>query len=74
MATTIASNNGAHDTATLPDTDVPMDFTTPVALAAAVQQIHLPPFWPNEPELWFAFIEASFELHKIFSPGTHYST
>jgi len=56
MATTIASNNGAHDTATLPDTDVPMDFATPVALAAAVQQIHLPPFWPNEPKLWFASI------------------
>jgi hypothetical protein len=72
MATTIASNNGAHDTATLPDTDVPMDFATPVALAAAVQQIHLPPFWPNEPELWLASIEASFELHKIYSPRTRY--
>jgi len=73
--TAMASNNvSAHDTAALPDTDVHMDFATPplVALATAVQQIHLPPFWPNEPKLWFASIEASFELHKIYSPRTRY--
>ena len=74
----MAANNvlAAADAVALPDDegDVLMNDAPPqpVAFAAATHQLHLPPFWPNEPDLWFASIEAAFELAKITSPRTRY--
>ena len=74
----MAANNdpAAADAAALPDDDGDVlmdDFPPqPAAFAAATHHLHLPPFWPNEPDLWFASIEAAFELAKITSPRTRY--
>ncbi|KAK5649818.1 hypothetical protein RI129_000847 [Pyrocoelia pectoralis] len=36
-------------------------------------QMRVPPFWPNDPELWFAQIENQFQLSGITTDGTKYS-
>ncbi|KAH6930401.1 hypothetical protein HPB50_013186 [Hyalomma asiaticum] len=33
----------------------------------AVLQLRLPTFWRNNPQLWFAQVEATFDLHHISS-------
>ena len=71
----MASDNvSAADAAALPDDDgdVRMDYAPPAAFAAATHHLHLPPFWPNEPDLWFASIEAAFDLNRVTSPRTRY--
>jgi len=34
--------------------------------------IKAPPFWPKEPELWFAQIESEFTLNRIIQDATKY--
>lgn len=34
--------------------------------------IRIPPFWPEEPEIWFAQIEGQFEISKITSDSTKF--
>lgn len=35
-------------------------------------QIRIPPFWDDDPEVWFAQVESQFELGKIVADDTKY--
>ncbi|KAH8024448.1 hypothetical protein HPB51_023958 [Rhipicephalus microplus] len=37
------------------------------AAVAAIQDVNLPPFWPNSPSTWFLQVEAHFRLRQITS-------
>nr|XP_018914173.1 PREDICTED: uncharacterized protein LOC109042064 [Bemisia tabaci] len=43
------------------------------ALTIGRISIKIPPFWPDDPELWFAQIEAQFDLNKISAERTKFS-
>ena len=49
----------------------PTAATNAVATNAVV--VKIPPFWPADPELWFAQVEAQFALKKIASQGTKFA-
>lgn len=38
----------------------------------AVRNLKIPPFWSENPALWFAQVEATFDLHKITADATRY--
>lgn len=35
--------------------------------------VRIPPFWPEEPEVWFAQVELQFELSNVTSDGTKFN-
>ncbi|EZA58871.1 hypothetical protein X777_00566 [Ooceraea biroi] len=35
--------------------------------------MRMPPFWPDEPELWFAQLESQFQICGINQDGTRYA-
>jgi hypothetical protein len=35
--------------------------------------VRIPPFWPEEPEVWFAQVESQFELSNVTSDGTKFN-
>ena len=39
-----------------------------------IRNIKLPPFWTEEPALWFAQADAQFHTHRITSDATRYFT
>jgi len=53
-------------TPTISDTKEP-----PVAVVSAIS-LKLPPFWPSDPDLWFAQVEASFATRGITVEKTKY--
>ena len=52
------------------DTDSDDD-SKPAPQAAAVT-VKLPPFWPADPELWIAQVEAQFRTRNIVQDSTKY--
>ena len=43
----------------------------PVAIAAT-SSVTLPPFWPSDPEVWFAQVESRFKTRKITAQATKF--
>ena len=41
--------------------------------AVAIESVKLPPFWPSDPEVWFAQVEATFTARRIIAKRTKFS-
>ena len=57
------------------DTEPEMDGSGPpptTTIAAATVSVKLPPFWPSDPEIWFAQVEATFTTRRITSEKTRF--
>lgn len=73
------SQTEAHTSADLDATKVKTGtFPSDPSLTAQIDavgrvSIKFPPFWPEEPDLWFSQIEAQFGLNRITSESTRYS-
>lgn len=46
---------------------------TNAAVATNAVSVKIPPFWPSDPELWFAQVEAQFALKQITAQKTKFS-
>ena len=49
----------------------PMAATNVVAMNTVA--VKIPPFWPSNPKLWFAQVEAQFTVKNITSQGTKFT-
>lgn len=69
----LATNNSST---TFPDgNDVSTNMNPPVLTQISeVRSIKLPPFWQNDPALWFAQVEAQFFSHRITADNSRYFT
>lgn len=47
--------------------------TSNATVATNAVTIKIPPFWPSDPELWFAQVEAQFGIKQITTQNTKYS-
>ena len=47
--------------------------TPETAPTVATASIKLPPFWPSDPEIWFAQVEATFTTRRITSQRTRFN-
>ncbi|XP_053968530.1 uncharacterized protein LOC128869961 [Anastrepha ludens] len=54
--------------------DSEADFQSPRTHVDRYERIELPPFWSQQAQLWFAAVEAQFQLRRITSDATKYYT
>ena len=64
-----------NDSESAPSTSNPLTAAgnTPPAHAVAAVSLKCPPFWPNDPTVWFAQVEAQFLTRNITSQTTKFA-
>ena len=63
-----------NDSESAPSTSNPLTAAgnTPPTHAVAAVSLKLPPFWPNDPQVWFAQIESQFRSRGITTQITKF--
>ena len=55
------------------DDEAPIPHTNPTHSSAAAVSLKLPPFWPSDPLVWFAQVDAQFNTRNISSEKTMFN-